>query len=260
MSVLTPKTNGFVNLSYCVNQVLADLEDYSGRRVEKCTQLAIRAYMDANIFSSVAVEVVYLPMNSSGIVDISTLTDYVDYSKIALLVNGKYWILNCNEKIGLVREELDESEAALIFNTGAPSFPVEDGYVFSDHYMNGTFRSGLLGMGGGFSRSFFRVDLEKMQIQFDTSVPRNQIILEYISTGIKATGATMIPRSAVEYIIAYIHWQLIQFNPLIDRFTKREAKEEFLEREHMMREFDLRFNKEEYFQSLYVNYKQTPKM
>jgi len=260
MSILTPKTAGFVNLSYCVNQVLADIEDYSGRRIEKCTQLAIRAFTDANIFNSINVEVVYLEMDANGIVDISGLTDFVDYSKIAIMVNGKYWILNSNEKIGFVREELDDDEAALIFKTGSPSIEVGSGYVFADHYINGTFRTGLFGMGGGFSRSYFRFDMEKMQIQFDTALPRNQIVLEYISTGIKDSGATLVPKSAVEYIIAYIHWQLKQHDSQIDRFTKREYKQEFLERENMMTEFNLRFRKEDYLQSLLSTYKQTPKM
>jgi hypothetical protein len=184
----------------------------------------------------------------------------VDLSKIAIMVGGKYWILGMSDKIGFNRTELDASEAALIFRTGSPSIEVGSGSFFADHYINQGFATGVFGMGGGFSRSYYRIDLEKMQIQFDTSVPRNQIILEYISTGINTTGATIIPRSAVEYIVAYIHWQLKQHDVTVDRFTKREYKEEFLEREEMMKNFDLRFNREEYFQMLYSTYKQTVKM
>jgi len=262
MSILTPKTAGFVNLSYCVAQVQADLDDFTDRRVEKMTQLAIRAYTDMNLFNSVNVEVVYLDMDPNGIVDLAPLTDYVDYVKVGITIGGKIWVLNANDKILLRRDELNTDEAALIFRTGAASIEVSSGIYFADHYLNGTFVGGMFGLGGGFSRSYFRIDLERMQIQFDTAVPRtgNPIILEYISTGVKATGGTVVPRSAVEVIVAYIHWQLKQHDPNVDRFTKRDYKQEYLDRETMMKNFNSRFKKEEYFASLYSTYKQSVKM
>ena len=260
MSVLTPKTAGYVNLSYCVAQVLADLQDYSDRHIERFTQWAIRAYTDANLFNSVNVEVVYLEPDDNGIIDISGLTDYVDYVKVGMPVNGKIWVLSKNTKILPRRDELDADQEALIFSSQSYDLDVGSSYTFADHYVNGAFCSGLFGLGGGFSRSYFNIDLEKMQIQLDTALPRNQIILEYISTGVKASGATLIPRSAVEYVIAYIHWQNKQHDPMVDRFTKREYKQEYLERENMMREFNLRFNLEEYLTSTYSTYKQGIKM
>jgi hypothetical protein len=260
MSILTPKTAGFVNLIYCVASVQSDIKDFSDRNVEQFTQWAINAYTEINLFHSNNVEVVYLTMDSNGIVDISSLTDYIDYVKVGIPVNGKIWILNCNEKILLNRTELDASEAALIFKTGAPDIDVSSGYFFADHYINGNYTTGVFGMGGGFSRSFFRIDKEKKQIQFATSVPRTQIILEYISTGVNATGGTLIPRQCVGYVKGYIRWQMEENNPMATRFDKDRKERQFYDQEAMMDNFDQRFNMEEYLNSMYSTYKQTPKM
>jgi hypothetical protein len=260
MSILTPKTAGFVNLSFCVAQVQADIKDFSDRNVEQFTQWAINAYTELNLFHSPNIEVVYLTMDANGIVDISTLTDYIDYVKVAIAVGGKKWILNCNEKILLNREELDASEAALIFKTGAPDIDVGSGYYFADHYINGSYTTGVFGLGGGFSRSYFRIDKEKRQIQFDTSVPRTEVILEYISTGVNATGVTLIPRQYVGYVKAYIRWQMEENNPMATRFDRERKERQFYDQEAMIDNFDQRFNPEEYLKSMYSTYKQTPKL
>lgn len=260
MSTLTPKTAGLVNLSYCVASVQADIQDYTDRHVERFTQWAINAYTELNIFHSNNVEVEYLEMDANGIVDLSPLTDYIDYIKVAMMVNGKYWTLGVNEKIGLRRDELDASELALIFKTGAPSIEVGSGYVFADHYVNGTYRTGMFGLGGGFNRSCFRVDKERNQLQFDSDIPRNQIVLEYYSTGVNATGGTLIPRPYVEYIKAYIRWQMEENDPRSNRFDRRDKRQLFYDEENKVENFHARFNPVKYMTTYYEGMKQTVKM
>lgn len=261
MSVLTPKTAGLVNLSYCVAQVQADKEDYSTHNVENYTRLAIRAYTDINLFHGERVEVVYLNMDPvTGIVDLSSISDYIDYVKIGMPINGRFWILGKNDKILPQRNELSASETALVFKPGDSTLEINNGYYFAGHYLAGNYTTGLFGLGGGFSRSYFRIDTELMQIQFDTALPRTQIVLEYRSTGINLTGGTLVPRQCVEYIVAYIHWKLAEHNPLLNRFDKRDAKENFIEEENKLRKFNFRFNINEYYQAMYSTIKQTPKM
>jgi len=260
MSLLTPKTAGLVNLSYCVASVQADIQDYSDRHVEQFTQWAINAYTELNIFHSDNVEVVYLEMDANGIIDLSVLTDYIDYIKVGMMINGKRWILGVNDKIGLRRDELDASELALIFKTGAPSIEVGSGYIFADHYINGGYVTGLFGLGGGFNRSCFRVDKEKNELQFDSSIPRNQIVLEYYSTGVNASGGTLIPRQTVGYVKAYIRWQMEENDPRSNRFDRARKEQQFYDQENMVENFNLRFNMEEYMTMRYQTFKQTVKM
>ncbi len=253
MSVLIQKTAGYVSLSYCVATVLADLEDYSGRLTEKLTQLAIRAITNLNVYRSHYIECDYFEMDANGIVDISSLTDFVDIVKIAMPVNGQPWILSKSKNILPRRDELDAAELALIFKGASTNLDISTGYYFGDP------ANGLFGLGGGYNRSCYYLDTELMQIQFDTTIPRSQILLEYRSTGIKATGATTIPRYLVEYVVAYLHWQLKMHDVRVDRFTRRDLKEEYLEQERILTNYCNEFDMDDYFNMTYGSLKQTPK-
>jgi hypothetical protein len=253
MSELTRKTAGIVDLTYCVATAQLDRDDVSDRLTEKMTQLAIRALTNLNVINSLTVECEYLEMDTNGIVDLSTLTDYVDYIKVGIPVNGKLWVLNVNNKILPRRDALPADQADFIFNGEVSDLNVTDGYYF------GSPTNGLFGLGGGFSRSYFTVDEEAMVMQFDSPIPRSQILLEYRSTGVKSSGHTTIPRYLVETIVAYIHWQLIEFDPRIDRFEKDRKKEEFIEQENILFRYKHKFSMNEYFAATYSTYKQTPK-
>jgi hypothetical protein len=253
MSVLTPKTAGLVDLTYCVARVQADREDYSDHLTEKATQYAINCFTSMNVLGKHTVECDYFTMDANGIVDLSTVTDFIDYVKVAIPIKGKTWILNKNESILPRRDELDASKAALIFN-GESSFSESSNVNYGYQFVNGIF-----GLGGGFSRSFFRLDREKNQLQFDTMVPNGEILLEYTSTGLKASGATTIPRSLVDYIVSYIHWQLGMFDINMDRFRRQELKQNFLEQENILTAYKYAFDPNEYLLMRYENVKQTPK-
>jgi hypothetical protein len=259
MSLEIPKTSGTVNLAYCVANVQMDLEDYSDRLKERATQYAIRALSNINMFQSKNVEVAYLTMSDLGVIDFTSLTDYVDYIKIGIIINGKWWILGLNNKITLRRTELNAATSALIFKGQDSNLEITSSYFFAPHYVQGQFVNSLYGMGGGFSRSYYRIDTEKRLIQFDTQVPVTQIALEYISTGIKPDGSTVIPRYMLETIVAYIHWQLKLHREDITRFEKRELKEEFIEQENIMNGFVYSFNPTEYLDMTYSTFRQGAK-
>lgn len=256
MSILTPKITGYVNLSYCVAMVEMDRQDYSGRLREIMTQYAIHRWSQRAMTKNQNVEVVYLEMDAQGIVDISTLTDFVDYVKIGIPVNGKIWILSKNKKILKRRDELSAEQDALIFNNNTDTLPVDYGYYFAGHYVNGQYINGLFGFGGGLSRSYFTFDEEKMEFQFDSVVPRSEIILEYTSTGVKVTGATTIPRIYVDDIREYIHWQLNEHDPRINRFDKDRKKQNFIEAENIVDSHLMRFNSDDYYNMMYSTTKQ----
>jgi hypothetical protein len=253
MSELNPKTAGVVDLTYCVATVQSLMEDYSDRLQEKLTQLAIRGLTNLNVFNSLQIECEYLEMDSNGVVDLSEITDFVDFIKVGIPVNGKLWVLNINDKILPRRNALSADQAALIYNGDSGDINVTDGYYF------GSPTNGLFGLSGGFSRSYVTYDEELRVLQFDSVIPRSQILLEYVSTGVKASGHTTIPRYLVEYIVAYINWQLIILDPRVDRFEKRERKTEFLEQEKILQRYKTKFNLSDYFAATYSTYKQTPK-
>ena len=260
MSTDILKTGSRISFDEIAAEAEIELEVEPQTYREKFIQLAMRCYAHLNIFNSNHIEVDYFEMNSTtGIVDLSSLTDFIDYVKIGMPINGKIWILDINNKILLPRDTLSEDAANKIFNNNDSDILVQCGYYFCDHYCNGNFISGLYGVGGGFSRSYCRVDKENMQIQFDTSVPNNEIVLEYISTGIKASGATLVPVECKELLVAWIVWKHYMPKRNIYPTEKRDYKQEYLERERELRSFQKKWTLQEYTNALYSTFRATAK-
>jgi hypothetical protein len=258
MSLETLKTAGFVNLSYCVNMFLVDREDFSERLREKATQYAIKILSNYNLFQSRNIEVAYLAMDSNGIVSLSSLTDYVDYTKIGIIIRGKLWILSVNEKIALRRDEMTESEALEIFN-GNQREDVYEGYYFAGHYYNGIYLDTLYGYGGGFAKSYFRYDNENREFQFDTAVPNTKVVIEYLSSGVKLTGATVIPLTLTDYITFGIHERFAFFDKTLTRGERADFKQRFLEEENLATDFEFRFDLNKYLDMSYASQHQGAK-
>ena len=79
-------------------------------------------------------------------------------------------------------------------------------YPFYSRWHNGQYTAGFYGMGAGFRRGGYMLNLEANLIQFDCQIRRlDEVVLEYVSTGIDETGNAIIPQGAIGAICAYIH-------------------------------------------------------
>lgn len=226
---MATKTTGTVNINQCVAMIQNDLGDYTKEMYERIFQMVISNLSTLNILHGDKVEVVYLTMDSQGMVDYSAITDYVEYTKIGIPINGKIWLLVANDKI-LLRdsgETIPDSVAANIFNgSEAPETGIS---YFAPHYYQGTYVDQLFGYGGGFSRSYFRDDKENKRFQFDTIVPNNYVIMEYKSTGVKATGASLMSRTAANVMLTFVEWRLIRTRYGSTRGEVADAKQDHIE-------------------------------
>lgn len=240
MSAENPKTAGIVPISQAVYEVCNDLGDYRLREYPRFLQWAIRAYIDLNMYHSERVEVAYKKMDANGIVDMSVQADFIDYVKVGYPMQGKLITLGVNDKIMLRRDEIPEDVAVGIFN-GEEDVSVLGDYghsYFAPHYYNGSLVGGLYGLSGGAKRSYYRFDYEKSQFQFDTSLSNNDVVIEYISTGVSPTGNTLIKRQAVPVLIAYIHWQRVEFDPRVPMNEKMRRERAFDAEVEKMRFFE----------------------
>lgn len=251
MSVEIPKTVGCVTINYCVARAKLELDDFTSKSTEKLTQFAINEITNLNLFLSKNLEVAYIDMDSNGIVTLPN--DFVDYIKIGIPKNGRLYILSLNKNTLLRRDGLSSEAANQIFN-GNTSGTESDIYYFIDHYRNGQFIGGLYGVGGGFASSSYRIDMEKYprQIQFDTSVPRSEIVIEYISTGIRLSGTTVIPRHAVNFIVDSIKETFVLSDHKLrkDRFYVQKLENRKIESENMFKHVEYKFNPQEYLDAM----------
>jgi hypothetical protein len=242
--------NSWVPIAYCVRLVQMDLDDYTTNQYEKLLQYAILGYQDVNLTSMHSVKVEYLQMNDTMAVDLPS--DYDDYYKIGMEINGHFWNLGLNPKLTLPREEKcgnDVRDAVDSNGTG------RGGYLYTSHYRDGNYVGGLFGVGGGFRVAQYRIDSARRQIIFSSNVPYGDIVLEYSSNGISAQ--TLVPRKAVATVVAYMHWRRLKGkNRLAER---REAKQEWDEEKSQLRAINMRFRKSEYLDMLHAEQVQTAK-
>ena len=140
MSKETPYVQGIVPLAYVANSYYNEVGDFSQRQYERILQLAIDCLIDINIYDSQRVDVAYLQMNQSGIVDLKeSVPDFVDYIKIAMNVGGKLYVLGHNNKIIQPRPEMNDQSSAGAYNEGDPAGgrDATGGYYFAPHRYSG---------------------------------------------------------------------------------------------------------------------------
>ena len=253
-------TPGLITLRYCVMSTVNELNEEPMQYYRRYMQLAIDGFRELKIKYINAPKVAYLAVDT----DTKTVqlpTDYVDYVKIAVTQNGQVWTLTRNDKLHLPKGyqcgvDILTSSRQELENIDTSSW---GGYYFTDHLYSGRWVTDMYAIGGGFNTAYYRIDEERRQIVLNGTVPNDEIILEYISTGINLCEDTLIPVQALGAIKAYIHWKRVEYDPRVPMGEK--ARKEAL---YYVQVRDLNFNEDmitldEYFDQLYETFKQTPK-
>jgi hypothetical protein len=233
--------------------VLNRLKDYSMRHYSYLEQILIEGYIDLNLWHLDNIEVQYLRMSAAKTVDLPA--DYVDYLKIGVPINGKLRVLTNHKKVLYPRKFEDGADVG---NTDSNVGTTETLY-FTDHFRGGQFVGGLYGLPGGADQAYYRIDREKRTIIFSGSIPRSEIVLEYISTGVKLQGTTVIPREAVSALRAFAMWQIIEDDPKVSATQKERKKSQYEEQLAALDFFQSAFTKDEYKRHTYRHTKQTTK-
>jgi hypothetical protein len=267
MSTAVPKTAGAVTIRYVVMSVLNRMQDYSLKNYKRLVQIAIEGFTELSLWHLNSVEVVYLHMSTAKTVQLPS--DYVDYNKIGIPINGQLRVITRKDCILLPRV-FDDTQVPVGNNTPSNIDQSLTGVVFfDDHWKGGQFIGGLFGMPGGIDSAYYRIDRENRQIVFSGDVPRSEIVLEYVSSGVKESGGTMIPREAVPALRTYVEWQMIagdmlgmvtgraQMKTAFGEISRR--KQEHEEAVSMLRSFQNSFTIEEYKRAIYSTSRQSPK-
>jgi hypothetical protein len=262
MSVISPKSSGLVTIRYIVMSILNRLSDYSMKSYVRLVQICIEGFSELSLWHLHGLEVVYLHMNTAKVVALPS--DYIDYVKIGIPINGRLQVISRKDNVLLPR----------LFDTGGAVGNTDDGIgvdgsvdddtisnaiYFAGHWRNGQYIGALFGVAGGIDDAYYRIDLENRQIVFSGSTPRAEIVMEYISSGLKTDGSSLIPREAIPALRTYVLWQADENNPRIAYNAKERLKREHEEAVAALRSFQQSFTKDEYLQMVYGSYYQAPK-
>ena len=252
MSLENTKTTGFVTIQYVVMSYLNRIKEYTMRDYKYLAQLAIEGFGIMNMYHLPNVEVEYLYMSAAKTVDVPT--DFVDWLKVGIPVNGKILTLTKDDSIALPRQF---SDGKAVGNIDAEN--INDYVIFTDHFRNGKYVGGLYGMRGGINQAYYRYDAERRQFVFTGNIPRSEIILEYISSGVSLSGSTVIPKIAHQPLVYYLAWQRVEFDPRVSGAVKERKQGLFEEEVEQARSFTSMPTIDEYRDSLYRSLKQTAK-
>lgn len=252
MSLANTKTAGLVNIKFVVMSYLNRINDYSMRNYKRIAQIVIEGFTDLNLYHTTNIEVEYLYMDEAKIVNVPS--DFIDWVKVGIPVNGKLVTLTKKSKILLPRQFPDGKNVG---NLDAAD-PNNVSY-FVSHFKAGKFIGALYGMRGGYNTAYFRYDEEYRQFVFTGEVPRSEIVLEYVSSGISLTSSTTIPRQAVKPLLSWTHWQLGEFDRKIPG-NEKTRREKLYDRDVMeLRSFTFTPTMDEYRDASYKMSKQTVK-
>lgn len=251
MSLENAKILGTTTVRYIVKSILNRIGDYTMRHYKYIEQLIYEHFTDLNLWHLDNIEVVYLRMSDAKTVDLPP--DYVDYIKIGIPINGKLKVLTRKDNILLPREFEDGEEVG---NTDATETLEDVAIFFTSHFKNGRYIGSLYGIPGGIDQAYYRVDKEKRTIVFSGSVPRGEIVLEYISSGVKLTGSSVIPRETASVLRNY---GLYNFY-LRQKDTRWKVyKSEYDGDLEALRFFQKAFTVDEYKRMVYKTTRQSPK-
>jgi hypothetical protein len=258
MSNTNPKTDALVTIRYVIMSMLNRLNDYTLKNYKRSVQIAIEGMTEqfSTYHTGVGNEVVYLHMSTAKTVNLPS--DFIDYLKIGVPVNGKIRVLTKKDSIALPRVFDDTGESVGNTDSG-DSEGLENAIFFSDHFKNGQFIGGLFGLSGGIDDAYYRIDMENRQIVFSGSTPRSEIVLEYVSSGLKADGSSLIPREVVAPLRNYVLWQMVENDQKVAYNEKERRKREYTESVEQLRFFTTCPTKDEILRMFYSGYRQTPK-
>ncbi len=251
-------------LDYVVKNVLVQMGDNSLNHYQSLLQYAIRGFRRLNLFATTTTKTVYLNMSPSKTVPLPT--DYVKYTKIGMCCNGHVILLGlddsictgnkvneCGDPLPIVVNKLQQ-DASLSTDLFSFFFP------FLDFFRNGQYIGGVYGLGGGMnSRGYYKIDTANNQIQFSSETPSLPILLEYISDGLSPDGSASIPIEAVECLIAFVHWQRLQFDRNANQYDKENAHQQYIIEFNALKHFNLSFSVAEYLASNRAQVYQSPK-
>ncbi len=160
--------------------------------------------------------------------------DYLKWSKIGTVVGDRIKTLIVNNKLALVHS-LD-SNGDPINNppytpnyTGSTSSIISGTVIGNGYYYYDVSNTGIYGFGNGgyLNDGQFRVDLANRRFQFSSDWTNKTIYLEYVSTGLNPTAATVVDGNASKTIKRYIRWQAIETSRTSSMAEKMRAEEQY---------------------------------
>ena len=251
---MAERVTSYISIIDIVKQFMNQRREKSLANFESYVQMAIEIYSDINIFDNNNIQVAYISVNPDTNTAILPV-DFISYTKIAFRKCGRLFTLTMNNDIALPPPSSICSED---IEDVCETTSVDGGYYFAPHYRYGAYIDTLYGVGGGFNRAYYRIDMTNRTIVFNGSVPNDEIVLEYISSGV-TSGTILVPRQAVPSVIAGLQWKTIEYSQDYGISDKERKERLYYAERRKLVSLNCSFSLYELMDALYEGYSQSPR-
>jgi len=250
------------NLDYCVAQVMADRGENDTAIYEKYLSFANKAFRKMNLYTLPTIKTETLvvdELNRAWLPD-----DYVNYLAIGVIVGDHIVTLTLDSKLKFNLGDCKPDAMTDIVQqvgTNPNALGIYGyGYYFGQMWRDGQFVGEMYGIGGGYnSNGYYRLNEGEGFIQLGSVVAGQEIVLEYKATGYGCDGNVSIPYGAIDAIVSFIHWQIVEFDraePMNNKIRKKQLHDQDY---IAARAFFNRTHISEFLDAKYRTGKQTPK-
>lgn len=176
---------------------------------------------------------VIIPLTNINTIELSQISDFVDYVKVGEQRGDKIWALTEDKEIATLHER-DDCGNETPNDSGIGQTPYSKGLNL-DLYTGLGFRNiqGYWGAIGACTSDYnqelniwkayydpyldnqkghFKYDRELKRLQFASNFRQKYIFLEYVSDGMDACGETCIPPYSYKYLVAKGHYRRMEFD------------------------------------------------
>ena len=222
----------YYSIDYCVNSVLADMNETSKRYYLRFLNYGIEGYRRLNLGNMVS------PSIKTCVLEIDHATktaqlpnDYVDFLKIGYSCHGTIVNLDYAPDLRLelsndifpsacdCQDELNQCQQLIGGGLGQDfgGYPFYSNYwYYGSYWHNGQYTAGFYGYGAGVYRNAYNINKEKWQVQFDSYIKADFVVMEYVSNNI-ANGNAYIDETHIIAIKNYIQWRAALNDPTKNR-------------------------------------------
>lgn len=245
------------HLSYIVHQVMADLGETDSGNYEKYLQWAIFVCStELHAKYSDKLKTVYLPVSALKVIDLPP--DYLSYVALGTCYRGRIITLSLDNRLCLPRKTDDCGDIGAAVAACDCNNVTQDGifsytWAFAPHWRSGQYVGEAYGLGGGWNTAYFREDRDRNQIVLAGTVPGNEVILEYKSSGIEPDGNVLVNSEILNCLRTYIHWQRIEYLQNIPMGEKERKREQYLVELEKLADIKSSFTVDEYLDMFYRN-------
>ncbi len=213
----------YVTINEIVKNALIDIGENTEHLYQRFLHWAIEGLKDFYYDTAKEIKTISVPMNATKTIDFPL--DYVDWTKIGMVIGDRVWTFAVNDQLAL-KKEVDEcgnptaKPTHKLANIAPTDLLNYGGYWFYNYNGNSTYGYG----GACHNIGYYRINRERRQIEFSSEVNTNEVYLEYISNGVNPNGGSVVNEYAAKLVKMYVQWMHKEHSNKFHTHDKERAR------------------------------------